>query len=149
MRSSFLIPPISPCFVLVAFSLPKVYGLPKIHKPCCSFRLILSFIDSPLYDLITFLYRVMYKSFPKAKSHIQNSFKLVKRLSNLQLEDNSKLISLNVTLLYTNIPMEYALDSVAIRWDYIVSNCNISKAEFLLAICFILKSTYFKIKNII
>lgn len=30
---------------------PRAYGLPKIHKPNCPFRIIVSSIDSPLYAL--------------------------------------------------------------------------------------------------
>ena len=34
--------------------LPRVYGLPKIHKPDCPLRIIISSIGSPLYALATY-----------------------------------------------------------------------------------------------
>jgi len=35
--------------------LPRAYGLPKVHKANCPFRIIVSSVDSPLYVLATFL----------------------------------------------------------------------------------------------
>lgn len=40
-------------------TLPRAYGLPKIHKPNCPFRLIVSSINSPLYQLALFLHKIM------------------------------------------------------------------------------------------
>ena len=56
---------------------PRAYALPKIHKDC-PFRIIISSINSPLYSL--FLHSIIIKTIPKADSHIENSFKLVKEL---------------------------------------------------------------------
>lgn len=60
--------------------LPRAYGLPKIHKPNCPFRLIVSSFNRPLYNLASFIHRILIKSFPTAHSHIKNSFELVKKL---------------------------------------------------------------------
>ena len=49
-------------------SLPKVYGLPKIHKPGCRLRVIVSSIDSPLYSLATFLHNILFKTILKANT---------------------------------------------------------------------------------
>jgi len=35
--------------------LPKAYGLPKVHKPNCPFRIIISSVDSPLHAIASFL----------------------------------------------------------------------------------------------
>ncbi|KYQ53742.1 hypothetical protein ALC60_07325 [Trachymyrmex zeteki] len=60
--------------------LPRVYGLPKIHKPDCPLRIIVSSIDSPLYALATFLHNILFKTIPKADSYIKNSFQFVEKL---------------------------------------------------------------------
>ncbi|EFN72059.1 hypothetical protein EAG_00285, partial [Camponotus floridanus] len=77
-------------------SLPRAYGLSKVHKPNCPFRIIVSSIDSPLYQLAAFLHENMIKSFPTAHSHIKNSFELVRKLKDVHLENNYKLVSLDV-----------------------------------------------------
>jgi len=92
--------------------LPRAYGLPKIHKTECPFRLIVSSLDSPLYNLAVYLHKIMVKSFPLARGHVANSFQLVERLSGVVVESGHKLISLDVIFLFTNIPIDLAIDSV-------------------------------------
>ena len=42
------------------------YGLPKIHKPSCPLRIIVSSIGSPLYALATYLHNILFKTIPKS-----------------------------------------------------------------------------------
>lgn len=112
-------------------SLPRAYGLPKVHKLVCPFRLIVSSVNSPLYQLAVFLHKIMIKSFPTAHSFIKNSFELMKRLNNVHLGSDYKLISLDVVSLFTNIPIDLAIESVSNRWNYIKDNTDLPKSEFL------------------
>ncbi|EFN65809.1 hypothetical protein EAG_00370, partial [Camponotus floridanus] len=130
-------------------SLPRAYGLPKVHKPECPFRLIVSSVDSPLYQLALFLHKTMIKSFPTAHSFLENSFELIKKLENVQLDINYKLISLDVISLFTNIPIDLAIESVSNRWEYIEGNTDLPKSEFLLAVTMVLNSTFFTFNNIV
>lgn len=63
--------------------LPRTYGLSKINKSACPFRLIVSFLKRLLYHLASFLHRIIHKSFPLTFSHVSNSFELVKKLFNI------------------------------------------------------------------
>ena len=90
-------------------SLPRVYGLPKIHKPGCPLRVIVSSIGSLLYPLATYLHNILFKTIPKANSYIKNSFELVDKLKRLHITDEYKLISLDVKSLFMNVPMEIAV----------------------------------------
>ncbi|KYN15598.1 hypothetical protein ALC57_12183, partial [Trachymyrmex cornetzi] len=45
--------------------LPRVYALPKIHKPNCPFRIVVSSIGSPLHTLTSFLHNIFCKERPK------------------------------------------------------------------------------------
>ncbi|KAM0737118.1 hypothetical protein ACS0PU_000211 [Formica fusca] len=90
----------------------------------------------------------MFKNFPTAHSHVTNSFDLVKKLSDISIDNNSQLISLDVVSLFTNVPIEMAIHSVSIRWEHISGNCNIPKSEFLIAIRFILDSTFFTFNGV-
>ena len=129
--------------------LPRAYGLPKIHKPNHPLRIIVSSINSPLYKLASFLDRIMHKSFPSSSSSVKNSFEVVKKLNNVNIEKGHTLISLDVVSLFTNIPLDLAIESISKRWDFISSNCEIPKSEFLIAIRLVLHSTYFTFNNTI
>ncbi|XP_024891393.1 uncharacterized protein LOC112467144 [Temnothorax curvispinosus] len=130
-------------------TLPRAYGLPKIHKKNCPFRIIVSSIDSPLYNLASFLHKIMYSSFPKGKSHIANSVELVKKLSNVHIMEDHTLVSLDVVSLFTNVPIERVIDSISSRWKYIADNCKIPESEFLLAVRMVLESTFFMFNGVI
>ncbi|XP_020296216.1 uncharacterized protein LOC109861110 [Pseudomyrmex gracilis] len=70
-------------------------------------------------------------------------------LSGVVLSDNYTLCSLDVVSLFTNIPVNLALEAVARRWRFIKNNTKISLTEFLLAVEFVLSSMYFSFNNII
>ncbi|XP_011859689.1 PREDICTED: uncharacterized protein LOC105557131 [Vollenhovia emeryi] len=125
-------------------TLPRAYGLPKIHKPECPLRIIVSSVDSPLYSFSFFLHNIIKSStIPKPQSHILNSYDLVNKLNGRHIQETHDLISLDVVSLFTNIPLDLAEDSITTRWTYISEKCAIPQEEFLKAIRFVLKSTYF------
>jgi len=78
---------------------------------------------------------------PCTTSHIENSFQLIEKLKNVKLDDRHVLLSLDVVSLFTNIPLDLAIDSVSKRLDNILEDCKILKNEFILALKMILKST--------
>ncbi|KYN41743.1 hypothetical protein ALC56_03886 [Trachymyrmex septentrionalis] len=69
--------------------LPRSSGLPKIHKEGIPLRMIVSCINSPLYNLAVFLKEIIDKSLNNKKNfgYIKNSFKLVKKINGLPLRD--------------------------------------------------------------
>jgi len=129
-------------------NLSRAYGLPKIHKPGFTFRIIISSVDSPTYSIANFIYRIISKNIVKPHSHIENSYQLVYKLNGLPIEENYELISLDVSF-FTNISSNLALESVSNRWCQISKGTNIPKNEILKALKLILESTYFKFNKII
>ena len=128
--------------------LPRAYGLPKIHKRDCPLRIIVSTKDSPLHIFAGFLHNLIYNSIPKAKSYIANSFQLVDKLKDTYIDDKHVLISLDVVSLFTNIPVDLALESISNRWNDIGASCDIPRDEFMIAIRFVLNSTFFTFNGI-
>ena len=124
-------------------TLPRAYGLPKVHKEGCPLRIIVSSINTPLYSLAKFLQKLMYEAIPKAESYIENSFKLSKKLTGMFVEDGYSLIPLDVVSLFTNVPVGLAIDSIKKRWEHIKKKCIIPQDEFLRAVQLVLNSTYF------
>jgi len=61
--------------------------------------------------------------------------------------DNYDLISLDVVSLFTNIPMNLALEGVTKRWDQIKKGINLPMNELIQAVKVILDSTFFTFNN--
>lgn len=129
--------------------LPRAYGLPKVHKVNHPLRIIVSFINTPLYDLATFIHDIIHKSIPSPKSQVINSFHLIERLHNVKVEKDLELVSLDVISLFTNIPHNLAIDGIKKRWNFISVNTNIPLDEFIMALNLIFNSSYFTFNNTI
>jgi len=126
-------------------NLSRAYVLPKVHKPGFNFRIIISSVDSPTYQLAYFLHKIISKNIDKPFSHIDNSFQLIKKLNGTFLESNYDLISLDVVSLFTNILLD--LESLTIRWEKIKEGTSISKEEFLMEVKMVLDSTFFSFNS--
>ena len=126
--------------------LPRAYGLPKIHKSNCPLRIIVSSLQSPLYPLARFLHHIIHQAVPKSNGFIENSFhreQLVKKSSGLCLDEHYKLVSLDVVSLFTNVPVDMAIESIKKRWIHIGKKCEIPRDSFIRAVKFVLNSTFF------
>jgi len=97
-------------------------------------------VGNPLYSLATFLYNRLFKTIPKADSYIKNSFNLVDKLRMLHTTGAHDLISLDMTSLFTNVPMDIGVNE---QWNFILKDYSLPKNEFLGVIRFVLDSTFF------
>lgn len=129
--------------------LPKAYGVPKIHKIDNPLRIIVSSINTPLYSLALYLHKIIKNSLPKARSFVENSFDLYKKLTGFEIGDDDILMSLDVVSLFTNVPIELALNSLENRWSYIKKHTQIPQLDFINSVKFVLTSTYFTFNDII
>jgi len=129
--------------------LSKAYGLPKVHKTNTPFRLIVSSINTALYSLATYLQDIISNSLEHTNSYIANSFDLYDSLSDMKIRDNDVLISLDITSLFTNVPLDLAIEGISKRWPSIQQKTKITMNEFVSAIKFILTSSYFTFNNLI
>jgi len=123
--------------------MPKAYGLPKLHKTGHPLRVIISSLQSPLYNLSGYLHNIIKNYVPEAKSSIGNSFKMVKNLNGKTIDSAHTLASLDAVSLFTNVPAEKIYEAISNRWQMIECGTAIPKNEFLLAIKLILESTFF------
>jgi len=130
-------------------SLPKAYGLPKVHKEGTPFRIIVSSINTTLDSFADYLQRILQKCLPLAQSHVKNSFDLFNTLLGKKIPENHLLLSLDVKSLFTNIPSELVIEAINNRWLYIEKATKITKKEFISAVKFILDSTYFTFDKVI
>jgi len=121
--------------------LPKAYGLPKIHKTNAPLRIIVSSINT-LYPLGKYLNKIISDNIPSSNYQVRNGFELCHALSRKTLPDNCKFFSFDVTSLFTNVPIELAIDSIDKRWEHIERHIKFSRNDFITAIEFVLSSTY-------
>lgn len=105
--------------------LPRLYGLPKIHKPGGKMRPIVSNINAPIYKIAKWLVSEFNKLKPPESLAIKNSLECVELLKNITLEADDLLVSFDVISLYPNIPLTEALQVVN-EW---LDICDISDQE--------------------
>ncbi|RLU16909.1 hypothetical protein DMN91_010978 [Ooceraea biroi] len=125
-------------------NLPRCYGLPKIHKPGYPLRVIVSTVDSPIYNVAHFFHKILSESIPKPASHILDSWSFVNRIHGMTIEPSESLISLDVTALFTNVPKELVMHVIEKRWVLISAKTTLNLQQFLHAIDLILCSTSFR-----
>ena len=95
----------------------------KIHKANNPIRPIVNYIPAPAYKLKKFLKKLLKsKLFIENKYNIINSKQLTDLLSKLTINKNSKMISLDIKDMYTNIPVNETLKIIQDQLK--LSNCN-------------------------
>ena len=83
----------------------RFYGLPKVHKVSVPLRLIVSFINSPTYNLSKFLSRIM-SSLLVNRYSVRNSKEFVDYVKNFTIFENEILVSFDVVSLFTSAGAE-------------------------------------------
>ena len=87
-------------------------GLPKVHKPGVPMRPITSGIGSAPHRLAKILAKPLSEALGSISgAHLRNSNDLKERISNISFI-NKKMVSFDVTSLFTEVPVEEALDAV-------------------------------------
>ncbi|XP_062709768.1 uncharacterized protein LOC134288566 [Aedes albopictus] len=122
---------------------PRIYGLPKIHKQGRPLRPVVSTIGSTTYKLAQYLSDILGKIVGKTEAHVVNSFTFASEVSGTQISEDETMFSLDVTSLYTNVPVDYALECIDRRWEEIEDHTPIDKSSFVAAVKLVLESTFF------
>lgn len=128
-------------------STPRMYGLPKIHKPNNPLRPIVSNINAPTYHLSKFLAQIINKSINHKKYNVQNSYVFKDYIVEQTIPKDHILISLDVVSLFTNIPISLVKQGIDQRWYEITKHTNLPLHEFHRGIDLILNNTFFFFVN--
>ena len=105
---------------------PTFYGIPKIHKPHCPLRPIVSQINGPTSNI----HKLIDKYLKTAESRIPNllqdttSFLNLLQQKQYLLQPNTILVTLDVTSLYTNIPHKEGIEEVCNFYEESLSYWN-------------------------
>lgn len=105
--------------------IPRLYCLPKIHKPGNSMRPIVSSINNPTYLLSKFLVQKLQtlNSFPTFS--IKNRSEFLESIKNTKVYNHEYLVSFDVTALYPNVPIQFTI-TLFQKW---FENLGLSKKE--------------------
>jgi hypothetical protein len=88
---------------------PHLYGLPKIHKPNTPLRPTVCSICSPCYALTGFLQQILNPLSGKTDSFVKNSEHFIQFLKCVKMGGQDIGVSSNVVSLFTNLPVNEAL----------------------------------------
>lgn len=126
---------------------PKLYGLIKLHKDNNPIRPVVSYINCPVRKIAIKLNTIFKKvtNF-KSKYSVKNSLELTKKLANVKLKNNTKLVSFDVSNMFSNIPPEECLTLITDILDK--KNVNITiKNELIELFEIVLNQNYFEFNN--
>ncbi|XP_055854557.1 uncharacterized protein LOC129918193 [Episyrphus balteatus] len=123
---------------------PRLYGLPKIHKPGLPLRPISSSMNVPCYSLSKYIGTVI-RNIVSENYNIKNSFQLQEKLKDITLDDDDVMVSFDVISLFTNIPTYLAIKNILKEWNIIKDHTKIPKTKFLKLLEFCLRdNNYFQ-----
>ena len=133
-----------------AADIPKLYGLPKVHKQGYPLRPIVSSVNSVTYESAKFLAKILGPLVGHLPYHIKNSSDFVQKVKDLEVPPPWKLVSFDVSALFTSIPIDEALKVTKTRLEQDSTlkdrtNLGIDDIIDLLDVC--LNTTYFSYKG--
>lgn len=123
---------------------PRLYGVPKIHKPNNPLRPIVSFIGSPTYELSKYLSKVLSPLVGNNEYHLRKSQEWTSLANTLIVDKDEELVSFDVVSLFTSIPTNVAVDVAKVRLSSDTSLPNrtpLTPSEIASLMEFCLKST--------
>jgi len=94
---------------------PRLYCTPKIHKTGCPLRPIVDYTDSIMYNLSRSLADLLNPVVGKTKHHVNNAQELVSDLKTITLGPEETFVSFDVTSLFTNTPIDIAIEVARAR----------------------------------
>jgi len=77
------------------------------------------------------MHNIISNSLTHSSRYVNNSFELHRSLSNKTIHKDDILLSLGATSLFTNIPLDLAVQSITKRWIDIEKNTCIPFEEFI------------------
>ena len=89
---------------------PLLYGLPKVHKPQIPLLPIVSFLQSPTYELSKHLSHLLSPLIGHSSSAVRNSNEFARFIIEQSIEEDEVLVSFDVVSLFTNIQTNLAVE---------------------------------------
>ena len=123
---------------------PKLYGLPKLHKPNIPMRPIVSFCGSPTSELSRYLTTIPKPLTNESRHKLQSTETFIDAIKTVQIPDDCKLVSFDVKSLFTSIPLQLALDCTATAIENSTTKLPLPTDYLMDLLNLCLPSTYFQ-----
>ena len=98
-----------------AENIPRIYATPKIHKPQVPLRPIVDYTGSIGYSTSRALADILGPLVGNTIHHVKNSKDLAQEMSEVLIEEDAIFNSHDVVSLFTNVPIQQAIDVVRQR----------------------------------
>lgn len=119
-----------------------------MHKKGIPLRPIVSCIQSLFYKLSKYLASCLKPIIGLNDFYIKDSWHFKEFIEQVEINPNFKLVSFDVTSLYTNIPIELVERIIRNKWTLICKYTKLPLKEFLRATELCLTLTYFQFKDL-
>ena len=125
---------------------PKLYELPKIHKPQVPMRPTVSFCGSPTYQLSKYLTTILQPLANNLPHKLQSTETFIDVTKTVRILGNYKLVLFNVKSQSTSIPLELAPECTETASKRSTDELLLPTEDImqLLTLCLRLMSTYFQ-----
>ncbi|XP_064481243.1 uncharacterized protein LOC135394433 isoform X2 [Ornithodoros turicata] len=131
-------------------SIPRLYGLPKVHKPECPLRPIVSFIGSPTYKLSKYLVELISPVTSNNNMTVRNSREFVQLVRDQVIDEEDIMVSFDVVSLFTNVPVATVVEVAETRLhndSSLPSRTSLTVEDIIILLRFCLKQSYFTFKG--
>ena len=99
--------------------IPRLYGLPKVHKPGVPLRQVLDMFGSPYHAVAKWLAEILKPVHRELTRYsVRDTFDFIERIKDKNVNDKT-MFSLDVSSLFTNVPL---VETVNFICDYITEN---------------------------
>ena len=133
-----------------AENIPRIYATPKIHKPQVPLKPIVDYTGSIGYSTSRALADILGPLVGNTIHHVKNSKDLAQEMSEVLIEEDEIFNSHDVVSLFTNVPIQQAIDVVRQRLndDTSLKNRTLLSVDNIMELLeFILTTTYFMFRG--
>ena len=102
--------------------IPVFYTLTKIHKPVPVGRPIISGCDGPTEKISSFVDTLLQPIAQKQQSYIKDTTDFISFIENTKIGQDTILVAMDVSSLYTNIPQEEGIKTVCKAYETFHNN---------------------------
>ena len=121
-----------------------------MHEPGALLRPIVSFINSPLYNLSKFFTKILSPLAGRNGRTVKNSYEFVHTTTRLKLDDDECIMFFDVISLFTKISVDVAksvIFELLSKDDCLQDRTKLCLKELMLGINMCLNNTYIQFKN--
>lgn len=121
---------------------PRMYFLPKRHKPGIPLRPVTSFVGSALYNLSRSLAKIL-SQLKTAEHNAKNSYEFFNKKNKSHIPASYIMTSFDVCSLFTNVPVDLAYEMLQSRWAEISTKTTLQRNDFLGLLDLCTNNSYF------